>query len=142
VHKESAALGVFRLKEIIDAAMNMETPSRSACLETEILRPDVGEESQAVSHKIWYDPDPRRIESWSGDLLPFLTEALNGSSIWLFRLQLYRVKIVDTMVYIALQGPSKKVYSSSGVTTTRKGWSFIAGRLVVLSRRMTARCSR
>ncbi|KAJ7451085.1 DNA-directed RNA polymerase II, subunit 1 [Mycena latifolia] len=124
VSSKNVTLGVPRLKEIINVATNIKTPSLSV-----YLNPDVSNDAsraQLVAHEleytslrtvtsaveIWYDPDPSStlIEEDIGFVEDFFaipdedTESkLHLQSPWLLRLELNRTKMVGklTMHYVA-----------------------------------------
>ncbi|KAF7371316.1 DNA-directed RNA polymerase subunit [Mycena sanguinolenta] len=124
VSSKNVTLGVPRLKEIINVATNLKTPSLTVYLDTEISV-DV-KRAQSVAHaleytslrtitsavEIWYDPDPREtlIEedvAFVGDFMAFTDEEVQSNlhlhSPWLLRLELNRTKMVGklTMPYVA-----------------------------------------
>ncbi|KAJ6451309.1 DNA-directed RNA polymerase II, subunit 1 [Mycena sanguinolenta] len=124
VSSKNVTLGVPRLKEIINVAKNLKTPSLTVYLNTEISV-DV-KSAQLVAHaleymslgtitsavEIWYDPDPREtlIEedaAFVEDFMAFTDEEVQSNlhlhSPWVLRLELNRSKKVGklTMPYIA-----------------------------------------
>ncbi|KAJ7724988.1 DNA-directed RNA polymerase II, subunit 1 [Mycena maculata] len=124
VSSKNVTLGVPRLKEIINVATNIKTPSLSVYLD-----PDISNDSsraQLVAHEleytslrtvtsaveIWYDPDPSStlIEEDFGFVQDFfaipdedIESKLHLQSPWLLRLELNRTKMVGklTMHYVA-----------------------------------------
>lgn len=131
VSSKNVTLGVPRLKEIINVATNIKTPSLSVYLKPDIslvideLRPpeQVRKVQQELAFtslrtvtaavEIWYDPDPSStiIEEDSVFVESFFaipdeeTESkLHLQSPWLLRLELDRAKMIDrklTMQYVA-----------------------------------------
>ncbi|KAJ6573844.1 DNA-directed RNA polymerase II, subunit 1 [Mycena vulgaris] len=124
VSSKNVTLGVPRLKEIINVATNIKTPSL-----TVYLHPEISVDSsraQLVAHEleytslrtvtsaveIWYDPDPSStlIEEDAGFVEDFFAipdedveSKLHLQSPWLLRLELNRQKMVGklTMHYVA-----------------------------------------
>ncbi|KAF5376975.1 hypothetical protein D9615_007212 [Tricholomella constricta] len=125
VSSKNVTLGVPRLKEIINVATNIKTPSLTVYLEPEISRSstlakNVQQELAYTSLRtvtagveIWYDPDPSStiIEEDSVFVESFFAipdEEIEGKlhlqSPWLLRLELDRAKMIDrklTMHYVA-----------------------------------------
>ncbi|KAF9034222.1 beta and beta-prime subunits of DNA dependent RNA-polymerase [Hymenopellis radicata] len=125
VSSKNVTLGVPRLKEIINVATNIKTPSLTVYLEKEIaadqhLAKNVQQElaytslrTVTASVEIWYDPDPSStiIEEDMTFVEAFFaipdeeTESkLHLQSPWLLRLELDRAKMIDrklTMNYVA-----------------------------------------
>jgi DNA-directed RNA polymerase II subunit RPB1 len=125
VSSKNVTLGVPRLKEIINVATNIKTPSLTVYLEPHIaadsrLAKSVQQELAYISLRmvtaaveIWYDPDPSStiieedalfVESFFA-IPDETTEAnLHLQSPWLLRLELDRAKLLDgklTMSYVA-----------------------------------------
>ncbi|KAJ7836355.1 DNA-directed RNA polymerase II, subunit 1 [Mycena olivaceomarginata] len=124
VSSKNVTLGVPRLKEIINVATNIKTPSLNV-----YLNPDISGESaraQLVAHEleytslrtvtsaveIWYDPDPSStlIEEDVGFVNDFFAipdedveSKLHLQSPWLLRLELNRKQVVGklSMTYVA-----------------------------------------
>ncbi|KAJ7924363.1 hypothetical protein B0H13DRAFT_1978078 [Mycena leptocephala] len=124
VSSKNVTLGVPRLKEIINVATNIKTPSL-----TVYLNPDISSDAsraQLVAHEleftslrtvtsaveIWYDPDPSStlIEEDQGFVADFfaipdedIESKLHLQSPWLLRLELNRTKMVGklSMHYVA-----------------------------------------
>ncbi|KAF8875548.1 hypothetical protein CPB85DRAFT_540875 [Mucidula mucida] len=125
VSSKNVTLGVPRLKEIINVATNIKTPSLTVYLEKDIaadqhLAKNVQQElaytslrTVTASVEIWYDPNPSStiIEEDSTFVEAFFaipdeeTESkLHLQSPWLLRLELDRAKMIDrklTMNYVA-----------------------------------------
>jgi DNA-directed RNA polymerase II subunit RPB1 len=125
VSSKNVTLGVPRLKEIINVATNIKTPSLSVYLEPAIasdpiLAKNVQQELTFTSLRtvtaaveIWYDPDPSStiieedqvfVESFFAIPDEEIESKLHLQSPWLFRLELDRAKMVDrklTMAYVA-----------------------------------------
>ncbi|KAH9949477.1 beta and beta-prime subunits of DNA dependent RNA-polymerase [Amylocystis lapponica] len=125
VSSKNVTLGVPRLKEIINVATNVKTPSLSVYLDAEIatdidLAKNVQQELAYTSLRtvtaaveIWYDPDPTStiIEEDSDFVESFFAipdeeveSKLHLQSPWLLRLELDRAKMIDrklTMAYVA-----------------------------------------
>ncbi|EKM83352.1 hypothetical protein AGABI1DRAFT_65857 [Agaricus bisporus var. burnettii JB137-S8] len=125
VSSKNVTLGVPRLKEIINVATNIKTPSLTVYLEPEIsvsptLAKNVQQELAYTSLRtvtaaveIWYDPDPTStiIEEDSVFVESFFaipdeeTESkLHLQSPWLLRLEMDRAKMIDRklmMQYVA-----------------------------------------
>ncbi|OAX40478.1 beta and beta-prime subunits of DNA dependent RNA-polymerase [Rhizopogon vinicolor AM-OR11-026] len=127
VSSKNVTLGVPRLKEIINVATKIKTPSLSVYLES-----DIAEETQGLLAKnvqqelaytslrtvtaaveIWYDPDPSStiieedavfVESFFAIPDEEIESKLHLQSPWLLRLELDRAKMIDrklTMAYVA-----------------------------------------
>lgn len=125
VSSKNVTLGVPRLKEIINVATNIKTPSLSVYLEPEIAKEDflaknVQQELAYTSLRtvtaaveIWYDPDPETtiieedsvfVESFFAIPDEDVAGKLHLQSPWLLRLELDRAKMIDrklTMPYVA-----------------------------------------
>ncbi|KII94419.1 hypothetical protein PLICRDRAFT_36689 [Plicaturopsis crispa FD-325 SS-3] len=125
VSSKNVTLGVPRLKEIINVATNIKTPSLSVYLEPEIARDrflakNVQQELAYTSLRtvtagveIWYDPDPTStiIEEDAVFVHSFfaipdeeIESKLHLQSPWLLRLELDRAKMIDrklTTPYVA-----------------------------------------
>jgi DNA-directed RNA polymerase II subunit RPB1 len=125
VSSKNVTLGVPRLKEIINVATNIKTPSLLVYLEPEISRdPMLAKNVQqdltytslrtvTAAVEIWYDPDPSGtiieedkvfVESFFAIPDEEVERKLHLQSPWLFRLELDRAKMVDrklTMPYVA-----------------------------------------
>ncbi|KAJ2977437.1 hypothetical protein NUW54_g11420 [Trametes sanguinea] len=125
VSSKNVTLGVPRLKEIINVATNIKTPSLSVYLEPEIakdamLAKNVQQElaftslrSVTAAVEIWYDPDPSStiieedqifVESFFAIPDEEVEQKLHLMSPWLLRLELDRAKMIDrklTMHYVA-----------------------------------------
>ncbi|KAG5643823.1 DNA-directed RNA polymerase II subunit rpb1 [Asterophora parasitica] len=125
VSSKNVTLGVPRLKEIINVATNIKTPSLSVYLEPEISRSstlakNVQQELAYTSLRtvtagveIWYDPDPSStiieedsvfVESFFAIPDEEIESKLHLQSPWLLRLELDRAKMIDrklTMQYVA-----------------------------------------
>ncbi|KAG5219798.1 DNA-directed RNA polymerase II [Salix suchowensis] len=125
VSSKNVTLGVPRLKEIINVANNIKTPSLSVYLEPEIsknqyLAKNVQQElayttlrTVTAAVEIWYDPDPSStiieddavfVESFFAIPDEEISSKLHLQSPWLLRLELDRVKMIDrklTMAYVA-----------------------------------------
>ncbi|KAG6916931.1 DNA-directed RNA polymerase II subunit rpb1 [Tephrocybe rancida] len=125
VSSKNVTLGVPRLKEIINVATNIKTPSLSVYLEPEISRSstlakNVQQELAYTSLRtvtagveIWYDPDPSStiieedavfVESFFAIPDEEIEGKLHLQSPWLLRLELDRAKMIDrklTMHYVA-----------------------------------------
>ena len=124
VSSKNVTLGVPHLKEIINVAMNIKTPSLSVYLQPEIAKDPVLPKNvqQELAYttlrtvtaavEIWYDPDPSStiikednvfVESFFA--IPDEVESkLHLQSPWLLRLELDRAKMIDrklTMSYVA-----------------------------------------
>ncbi|KAK7696052.1 DNA-directed RNA polymerase II subunit rpb1 [Cerrena zonata] len=122
---KNVTLGVPRLKEIINVATNIKTPSLSVYLEPEIstdpvLTKNVQQELAYTSLRtvtaaveIWYDPEPHTtiIEEDAVFVEPFfaipdedIEVKMHLQSPWLLRLELDRAKMIDRkleMAYVA-----------------------------------------
>ena len=125
VSSKNVTLGVPRLKEIINVATNIKTPSLSVYLEPELakdaaLAKNVQQELAYTSLRtvtaaveIWYDPDPTStiieedsvfVESFFAIPDEEVESKLHLQSPWLLRLELDRAKMIDrklTMAYVA-----------------------------------------
>ena len=125
VSSKNVTLGVPRLKEIINVATNIKTPSLTICLEPEIARSttlakNVQQELAYTSLRtvtaaveIWYDPDPSTtiieedsvfVESFFAIPDEEIESKLHLQSPWLLRLELDRAKMIDrklSMHYVA-----------------------------------------
>lgn len=125
VSSKNVTLGVPRLKEIINVATNIKTPSLSVYLHPEISRDsmlakNVQQELAYTSLRtvtaaveIWYDPDPSStiieedsvfVESFFAIPDEEVESKLHLQSPWLLRLELDRAKMIDrklTMHYVA-----------------------------------------
>ncbi|KAH8111472.1 beta and beta-prime subunits of DNA dependent RNA-polymerase [Phellopilus nigrolimitatus] len=109
VSSKNVTLGVPRLKEIINVATNIKTPSLTVYLNAEIAAVD----TRAKSVEIYYDPDPSTtiIEEDKEFVDAFfaipdeeIESGLHLQSPWLLRLELDRSKMLDrklTMNYVA-----------------------------------------
>ncbi|KAG9310372.1 DNA-directed RNA polymerase II, subunit 1 [Chiua virens] len=125
VSSKNVTLGVPRLKEIINVANNIKTPSLSVYLEPELaesstLAKNVEQELAFTSLRtvtaaveIWYDPDPTStiieedsvfVESFFAIPDEDIESKLHLQSPWLLRLVLDRARMIDrklTMAYVA-----------------------------------------
>ncbi|KAF7974929.1 hypothetical protein HWV62_10969 [Athelia sp. TMB] len=125
VSSKNVTLGVPRLKEIINVATNIKTPSLSVYLEPELARDPVLAKNvqQELAYtslrtvtaavEIWYDPDPTStiiaedevfVESFFAIPDEEIEGKLHLQSPWLLRLELDRAKMIDrklTMAYVA-----------------------------------------
>ncbi|KAH0590072.1 DNA-directed RNA polymerase II subunit rpb1 [Termitomyces sp. J132] len=125
VSSKNVTLGVPRLKEIINVATNIKTPSLTVYLEPEIaqsstLAKNVQQElaytslrTVTASVEIWYDPDPSTtiieedalfVESFFAIPDEEIESKLHLQSPWLLRLEMDRAKMIDrklTMQYVA-----------------------------------------
>ena len=125
VSSKNVTLGVPRLKEIINVATNIKTPSLSVYLQPEIakdriLAKNVQQElayttlrTVTAAVEIWYDPDPSStiieedsifVESFFAIPDEDVESKLHLQSPWLLRLELDRAKMIDrklTMPYVA-----------------------------------------
>ena len=125
VSSKNVTLGVPRLKEIINVATNIKTPSLTVYLDPEISRSrflakNVQQELAYTSLRtvtaaveIWYDPDPQStiieddsvfVESFFAIPDEEIASKLHLQSPWLLRLELDRAKMIDrklTMHYVA-----------------------------------------
>ncbi|KAI6107391.1 DNA-directed RNA polymerase II, subunit 1 [Pisolithus croceorrhizus] len=125
VSSKNVTLGVPRLKEIINVATNIKTPSLSVYLESDIaqdrmLAKNVQQELAYTSLRtitaaveIWYDPDPTStiieedsvfVESFFAIPDEEIESKLHLQSPWLLRLVLDRARMIDrklTMAYVA-----------------------------------------
>jgi DNA-directed RNA polymerase II subunit RPB1 len=127
VSSKNITLGVPRLKEIINVATNIKTPSLTVYLEPEISRSrflakNVQQELAYTSLRtvtaaveIWYNPDPSStiieddsvfVESFFAIPDEEVDSKLHLQSPWLLRLELDRAKMIDrklSMHYVAGQ---------------------------------------
>ncbi|CCM03706.1 uncharacterized protein FIBRA_05852 [Fibroporia radiculosa] len=125
VSSKNVTLGVPRLKEIINVATNIKTPSLSIYLDPEIAKDQISANSvqQELAYtslrtvtaavEIWYDPDPSStiieedsmfVESFFAIPDDDVEANLHLQSPWLLRLELDRAKMIDrklTMSYVA-----------------------------------------
>ncbi|KIM39097.1 hypothetical protein M413DRAFT_447445 [Hebeloma cylindrosporum] len=125
VSSKNVTLGVPRLKEIINVATNIKTPSLTVYLEPEISRSsslakNVQQElvytslrTVTAAVEIWYDPDPSStiieedsifVESFFAIPDDEVEAKMHLQSPWLLRLELDRAKMIDrklTMHYVA-----------------------------------------
>ncbi|KAF8433957.1 hypothetical protein L210DRAFT_3411255, partial [Boletus edulis BED1] len=125
VSSKNVTLGVLRLKEIINVATNIKTPSLSVYLAPELaesstLAKNVEQELAYTSLRtvtaaieIWYDPDPTStiieedsvfVESFFAIPDDEIESKLHLQSPWLLRLVLDRARMIDrklTMAYVA-----------------------------------------
>ncbi|KAI0344206.1 beta and beta-prime subunits of DNA dependent RNA-polymerase [Trametopsis cervina] len=125
VSSKNVTLGVPRLKEIINVATNIKTPSLSVYLQPEFakdakLAKMVEQELAYTSLRtvtaaveIWYDPEPNTtiieedsvfVESFFAIPDEEVESKMNQQSPWLLRLELDRAKMIDrklTMAYVA-----------------------------------------
>ena len=125
VSSKNVTLGVPRLKEIINVATNIKTPSLTVYLDPEISRSrflakNVQQELAYTSLRtvtaaveIWYDPDPSStiieddsvfVESFFAIPDEEIDSKMHLQSPWLLRLELDRAKMIDrklTMHYVA-----------------------------------------
>ncbi|KAF9544636.1 beta and beta-prime subunits of DNA dependent RNA-polymerase, partial [Agrocybe pediades] len=125
VSSKNVTLGVPRLKEIINVATNIKTPSLTVYLDAEksrssALAKNVQQELAYTSLRtvtaaveIWYDPDPTStiieedaifVESFFAIPDEEVESKLHLQSPWLLRLELDRAKMIDrklTMHYVA-----------------------------------------
>ncbi|THG98988.1 hypothetical protein EW026_g3272 [Hermanssonia centrifuga] len=125
VSSKNVTLGVPRLKEIINVATNIKTPSLSVYLEPEFAKADVlaKQVQQELAYtslrtvtaavEIWYDPEPTStiieedsifVESFFAIPDDEVESKLHLQSPWLLRLELDRAKMIDrklTMAYVA-----------------------------------------
>jgi DNA-directed RNA polymerase II subunit RPB1 len=125
VSSKNVTLGVPRLKEIINVATNIKTPSLTVYLEPEISRSsslakNVQQElvytslrTVTAAVEIWYDPDPSStiieedsifVESFFAIPDEEVEAKMHLQSPWLLRLELDRAKMIDrklTMHYVA-----------------------------------------
>ncbi|KIJ45198.1 hypothetical protein M422DRAFT_251383 [Sphaerobolus stellatus SS14] len=125
VSSKNVTLGVPRLKEIINVATNIKTPSLSVYLDPEIAKND--EKAKAVQTElaytslrtvtaaveIWYDPDPATtlieedkdfVEAFFAIPDAQIEQNMHLQSAWLLRLELDRAKMLDRkleMSYVA-----------------------------------------
>ena len=125
VSSKNVTLGVPRLKEIINVATNIKTPSLSVYLESDAAKSS--ERAKEVQQKlaftslrtvtaaveIWYDPDPSStiiaededfVHSFFAIPDDEIEQKLHLMSPWLLRLELDRSKMIDrklTMNYVA-----------------------------------------
>uniref|UniRef100_A0A8H7YB65 DNA-directed RNA polymerase subunit n=2 Tax=Psilocybe TaxID=71950 RepID=A0A8H7YB65_PSICU len=125
VSSKNVTLGVPRLKEIINVATNIKTPSLTVYLEPQISRSaDLAKQVQqelaytslrtvTAAVEIWYDPDPSStiieedsvfVESFFAIPDEEIESKLHLQSPWLLRLELDRAKMIDRkldMHYVA-----------------------------------------
>ncbi|KAL0955363.1 hypothetical protein HGRIS_001611 [Hohenbuehelia grisea] len=125
VSSKNVTLGVPGLKEIINVATNIKTPSLSVYLEPNIARESTLAKTvqQKLAYtslrtvtgavEIWYDPDPSStiieedsvfVESFFAIPDEEVESKLHLQSPWLLRLELDRAKMIDcqlTMAYVA-----------------------------------------
>ncbi|EPS95144.1 hypothetical protein FOMPIDRAFT_152872 [Fomitopsis schrenkii] len=125
VSSKNVTLGVPRLKEIINVATNIKTPSLSVFLEPELAKSQIQANSvqQELAYtslrtvtaavEIWYDPDPTTtiieedsvfVESFFAIPDEDVEAKLHLQSPWLLRLELDRAKMIDRkleMSYVA-----------------------------------------
>jgi DNA-directed RNA polymerase II subunit RPB1 len=125
VSSKNVTLGVPRLKEIINVATNIKTPSLSVYLVPELARDPVLAKNvqQELAYtslrtvtaavEIWYDPVPTAtiipedevfVESFFAIPDEEIEAKLHLQSPWLLRLELDRAKMIDrklTMAYVA-----------------------------------------
>ncbi|KAF7797788.1 hypothetical protein EIP86_008990 [Pleurotus ostreatoroseus] len=125
VSSKNVTLGVPRLKEIINVATNIKTPSLTVYLTPEYSKADVlaKQVQQELAYtslrtvtaavEIWYDPDPVTtiieedsvfVESFFAIPDEEVEQKLHLQSPWLLRLELDRAKMIDrklTMAYVA-----------------------------------------
>ena len=125
VSSKNVTLGVPRLKEIINIATNIKTPSLSVYLVPELARdPVLAKNVQqelvytslrtvTAAVEIWYDPVPTAtiipedevfVESFFAISDEEIEAKLHLQSPWLLRLELDRAKMIDrklTMAYVA-----------------------------------------
>ncbi|KIY45807.1 beta and beta-prime subunits of DNA dependent RNA-polymerase [Fistulina hepatica ATCC 64428] len=125
VSSKNVTLGVPRLKEIINVATNIKTPSLSVYLEPDIakdasLAKSVQQQLAYTSLRtvtaaveIWYDPDPTTtiieedqmfVESFFAIPDEEVERNIHLQSPWLLRLELDRAKMIDRkldMAYVA-----------------------------------------
>ena len=129
VSSKNVTLGVPRLKEIINVATNIKTPSLSVYLEPDIaqdrmMAKNVQQElaftslcTVTAAVEIWYDPDPKStiigedsviVESFFAIPDKEIESSLHLQSPWLLRLVLDHARMIDhklTMAYVAGQIP-------------------------------------
>lgn len=125
VSSKNVTLGVPRLKEIINVATNIKTPSLSVFLQPELsvsaeLAKNVQQELAYTSLRtvtaaveIWYDPDPQStvieedqvfVEAFFAIPDEEMEQQLHLQSPWLLRLEMDRAKMIDrklTMEFVA-----------------------------------------
>jgi DNA-directed RNA polymerase II subunit RPB1 len=125
VSSKNVTLGVPRLKEIINVAVNLKTPSTTVYLQPEIARDvNLAKEVQTklsfttlqtitASTQIFYDPDPSAtvieddrefVEAFFAIPDEDVEANLNRQSPWLLRFELDRAKMLDKkleMAYVA-----------------------------------------
>ncbi|KAK0506634.1 DNA-directed RNA polymerase II, subunit 1 [Armillaria luteobubalina] len=125
VSSKNVTLGVPRLKEIINVATNIKTPSLTVFLEPSIAanQHKTKEVQQQLTYtslrtitaavEIWYDPDPSStiieedsvfVESFFAIPDEEIESKLHTQSPWLLRLELDRAKLIDRnlpMSYVA-----------------------------------------
>ncbi|VDC07033.1 unnamed protein product [Peniophora sp. CBMAI 1063] len=125
VASKNVTLGVPRLKEIINVAVNIKTPSLTIYLEPEYGRSQVAAKTVqqelvytslrtvTAAVEIWYDPNPKEtiieadadfVESFFAIPDDEIEANLPRQSPWLLRLELDRAKMIDrklTMEFVA-----------------------------------------
>jgi DNA-directed RNA polymerase II subunit RPB1 len=125
VSSKNVTLGVPRLKEIINVATNIKTPSLTVYLQPELsvsaeLAKNVQQElaftslrTVTASVEIWYDPDPQStmieedqvfVEAFFAIPDEEMEQQLHLQSPWLLRLEMDRAKMIDrklTMEFVA-----------------------------------------
>ena len=125
VSSKNVTLGVPRLKEIINVATNIKTPSLTVYLQPELsvsadLAKNVQQElaftslrTVTASVEIWYDPDPQStvieedqvfVEAFFAIPDEEMEQQLHLQSPWLLRLEMDRTKMIDrklTMEFVA-----------------------------------------
>ncbi|KAH9964633.1 beta and beta-prime subunits of DNA dependent RNA-polymerase [Russula dissimulans] len=125
VSSKNVTLGVPRLKEIINVATNIKTPSLTVFLQPELsvsaeLAKNVQQELAFTSLRtvtaaveIWYDPDPQStvieedqvfVEAFFAIPDEEMEQQLHLQSPWLLRLEMDRAKMIDrklTMEFVA-----------------------------------------
>ena len=122
VSSKNVTLGVPRLKEILNVARNIKTPSLTIYLAPEVaLNTELAKEVQsAVEHttlrtvtkatEIFYDPDPREtvidedrdfVEAFFAIPDENVENTVDRQSPWLFRLELDRAKMLDKRLTMA-----------------------------------------
>ena len=125
VSSKNVTLGVPRLKEIINVATNIKTPSLTVYLQPELsvsaeLAKNVQQELAFTSLRtvtaaveIWYDPDPQStvieedqvfVEAFFAIPDEEMEQQLHLQSPWLLRLEMDRTKMIDrklTMEFVA-----------------------------------------
>ncbi|KAH9994498.1 beta and beta-prime subunits of DNA dependent RNA-polymerase [Russula vinacea] len=125
VSSKNVTLGVPRLKEIINVAANIKTPSLSVFLQPELsASPELAKNVQqelaytslrtvTAAVEIWYDPDPQStvieedqvfVEAFFAIPDEEMEQQLHLQSPWLLRLEMDRAKMIDrklTMEFVA-----------------------------------------